>query len=156
MGAARKLRKETGIQCGSPNDKLNRIIDKHSIRGIGGPERSINPILVTSSLSRKLTISSYTRERCLRSSSLTMTTKPDGVDRFPESKGLIEVWNEDIVDVKPEKKASPPPFKKIIEKMDKKHEKEQKSNGKRYLPLPDIYTPIDRTSRCSTPIWLNN
>jgi len=28
----------------------------------------------------------------------------------------------------------------------KKPMKEQKSNGKRYLPLPDIYTPIDKTS----------
>ncbi|MBM2832426.1 MAG: hypothetical protein HW414_1478, partial [Dehalococcoidia bacterium] len=27
-----------------------------------------------------------------------------------------------------------------------KHTREQKSNGKRYSPLPDIYTPIDKTS----------
>ena len=124
MGNVGKRLDKLRMQKLGPGAEMNRIIDKYSTRDIGGPERSIKPILVTSSAS-KLEISGYVRDRCLKNSSFTMTTKPDGVDRAPKIEKIpLVIWNDDV-DVNVEKRPSLPPFQKIIEKIVKEGERKK-------------------------------
>lgn len=101
MGNLRKRLEKNRMQKLDPGVELDRIIDKHSTSSIGGPERSIMPVPVKTSFS-KSEISDYVRRRCLNSTLVTMSTKPDGIDRAPE---------------KSDERITMPPYRKIIERI---------------------------------------
>jgi len=77
-----------------------------------------------------------------------------GVSPPPESSEVLEVFPHHQGNVQP---ATAVIWKMLMlaerrfRRLDapEKHVKRQKSNGKRYLLLPDIYTPIDKTSYIS-------
>ncbi len=125
MSNVRKRLEKRRMQKLSPGAGIDSIIDKYSTRGIGGAERSIMPVLVKTS-SSKSELSNYVRHRCLKSSSFIMTTKPDGIDRAPKTERVpLVIWNDEV-----ERKPSPPAYKKMLEKIVREGEEEEKKKGK--------------------------